>query len=172
MLLLKIQKDLCHPKSSGTFEKRAAEVIISLKSRPKRLDTSTSEVAVTRAEYWFCHCSLWGFALHKEHIFYSKKKTNEKKKKHSMKPFCYLPQFVTNQLTKQLASPIRWAVFISVCWIRTEAVSIFCTSLWKDGRDVVKIASGTITSYFERRAFDWTNCIWQKDSVQVIWKKN
>ena len=80
MLLLKIQKDLCHPKSSGTFEKRAAEVIISLKSRPKRLDTSTSEVAVTRAEYWFCHCSLWGFALHKEHIFYSKKKTNEKKK--------------------------------------------------------------------------------------------
>ena len=79
MLLLKIHKDLCHPKSLGTFEKRAAEVIISLKSRPKRLDTSTSEVAVTRADYWFRQCSLWDFAPHKEHIF-NPEKINEKKK--------------------------------------------------------------------------------------------
>ena len=78
MLLLKIQKDLCHPKSLGTFEKRAAEVIISLKSRPKRLDTSTSEVAVTRAEYWFCQCSLWDFAPHREHIFNPEKKNQKK----------------------------------------------------------------------------------------------
>ena len=158
MLLLKIQKDLCHPKSLGTFEKPAAEVIMWGRR-------NKSWVLVLSLQF-MGFCSSQG-----TYLLLQKKKKNEKKK-NSMKPFCYLPQFVTNQLTKQLASPIRWAVFISVCWIRTEAVSIFCTSLWKDGRDVVKIASGTITSYFERRAFDWTNCIWQKDSVQVIWKKN
>jgi len=74
MFLSKIQRDLRHQKSLGTFEKRAAEVIISLKSRLKRLDTSISEVTVTRAEYWFCQCSLWDFAPHKEHIFNPEKK--------------------------------------------------------------------------------------------------